>query len=39
MKEAKIVSPENQQFFKTTNSFVNTVAEHRNDLAGNIVSR
>jgi hypothetical protein len=35
MKLAKIVSPENQQFFKTANSFVNMVAEYRNDLAGN----
>jgi len=31
MKEAKIVSSENQQFFKTANSFVNMVAEYRND--------
>jgi hypothetical protein len=37
MKAAEIVCPEKQQFFKITIFFfffVNTVAEHRNDLGG-----
>jgi hypothetical protein len=39
MREAETVSLENQQFFKTTNYFGNTVAEHRNDLAVGIQYR
>jgi hypothetical protein len=39
MREAEIVPLENQRFFKTTNYFGNTVAEHRNNLAGGIQYR